>query len=156
MRVYRICKAAYVSVALQGQGAAIAPGRWNSAGVRIAYTAASVSLAMLEMLVHMNRDVVPDGLRLLTFELPADAVKELARKDWPKGWDQLPYAEAVRAAGDRFISKGSDLALRVPSAIAKYETNVLINPAHEKFGKIKLLLDEPLPLDRRLFDSSAS
>jgi RES domain-containing protein len=152
MRVYRICKAIYVPVALQGQGAAMVPGRWNSAGVPMAYTAASVSLAMLEMLVHMSRDVVPDGLRLLTFELPPDAVKDMAKKDWPKGWDQLPYADAVRAAGDRFISEGHDLALRVPSAIAKYESNILINPAHEKFGKIKLLLDEPLPLDRRLFD----
>ena len=152
MRVYRICKAIYVSVALQGQGAAMVPGRWNSAGVRMAYTAASVSLAMLEMLVHMNRDVVPDGLRLLTFELPPNTVKDLAKKDWPKGWDQLPYADAVRASGDRFIADGNDLALRVPSAIAKYESNILINPAHEKFGKIKLLLDEPLPLDRRLFN----
>lgn len=152
MRVYRISKAAYVPVALQGQGAAMVPGRWNSAGVRIAYTAASVSLAMLEMLVHMNRDVVPDGLRLLTFELPDDGVKTLAHKDWPEGWDRLPYSDSVRAAGDKFVTTGKLLALRVPSAIARHETNVLINPAHARFGEIKLLVDEPLAWDQRLFE----
>ena len=50
MRVYRISRPEYVATALLGNGAALAPGRWNSRGVRLAYTASSVSLAMLEIL----------------------------------------------------------------------------------------------------------
>lgn len=48
MRVYRISKPEYVATALLGNGSALAPGRWNSAGVRLAYGAPSVSLAMLD------------------------------------------------------------------------------------------------------------
>ena len=67
MRVYRISRPEYVATALLGNGAALAPGRWNSRGVRLAYTASSVSLAMLEILVHVNREDVPDGRRMLAY-----------------------------------------------------------------------------------------
>ena len=151
MRVYRISRPEYVATALLGNGAALAPGRWNSRGVRLAYTASSVSLAMLEILVHVNREDVPEGRRMLAYEFPDAALAELPPNRWPRGWDKLPYSDAVRRVGDGFVRDGSQLALRVPSAVARGEFNVLVNPAHPQFGQIRLLADDPLALDPRLF-----
>ena len=151
MRVYRISRPEYVATALLGNGAALAPGRWNSRGVRLAYTASSVSLAMLEILVHVNREDVPDGRRMLAYEIPDAALAELPPNRWPRGWDKLPYSDAVRRVGDGFVRDGRQLALRVPSAVARGEFNVLVNPAHPQFGQIRLLADDPVALDPRLF-----
>ena len=151
MRVYRISRPEYVATARLGNGAALAPGRWNSRGVRQAYTASSVSLAMLEILVHVNREDVPEGRRMLAYEIPDAALAELPPNRWPRGWDKLPYSDAVRRVGDGFVRDGRQLALRVPSAVARGEFNVLVNPAHPQFGQIRLLADDPLALDPRLF-----
>lgn len=152
MRVFRIAKPEHVHSALHGQGAALAPGRWNSRGVRVGYAATSVSLAMLEVLVHMSRENVPQGLRILTFEVPDDAIQVLPEDQWPIGWDALAYSETVRSVGDAFVAGLGSLALLVPSAIARGEKNVLINPAHPRFGEIARVANEPLAMDPRLFD----
>jgi RES domain-containing protein len=151
MRVYRISKPVHVGTALSGQGSASFPGRWNSQGVRLAYTAGSASLAMLELLVHLDKEDVPTGLRLLSFNVPDDAIEEL--DPWPPGWDRLPYSGAVRAAGDAWIAAEGSLALKVPSAVARHEFNVLVNPAHARFSEVQLLEDQELALDPRLFQS---
>lgn len=137
--------------ALMGIGAAKYPGRWNSMGVHLAYTAGSHSLALLEMLVHVNTSDVPEGLHLLVYEIPDDAIHDLEQALWPAGWDDLPYSVTVRQVGDAFINAGEHLALRVPSAITPGESNVLINPAHPRFGEITRVSDGPLAPDSRLF-----
>ena len=104
---------------------------------------------MLEMLVHIDKEDVPTGQRLLSFDIPDDAIDDLATL--PVGWDQLPHGAAVRAIGDDWITAGSSLALRVPSAVARHETNVLVNPAHPRMGDILQVADEDLVLDPRLF-----
>lgn len=149
MRVFRISAPQYVGVALSGEGAARSGARWNSIGVRLAYTASSVSLAMLEMLVHINREDIPTNRRLLTYELSDDLITELI--ELPAGWNDLPYVPTVRSAGDAWVAAGTSLALMVPSAVARHESNILINPSHPSFAEIKLLQDEPLALDERLF-----
>ena len=64
MIVYRLCKAVYS--ALDGEGARLWGGRWNSAGRPMVYAAASPSLAVLEVLVHLDlpAELLPDDLRL--------------------------------------------------------------------------------------------
>jgi RES domain-containing protein len=150
MRVFRISRPAFVATSLSGQGAAMYPGRWNSLGSRLAYTAGSAALAMLEMLVHVDKEDVPAGQRLLSFEVPDDAVETLTAL--PGGWNELPYSAAVQAVGGAWIAASRSLALRVPSAIARYESNVLINPAHPRFADIALIANDDLVLDRRLFE----
>jgi RES domain-containing protein len=150
MRVFRISKPAFVANALSGQGAAQAPGRWNSIGVRVGYTAGSVGLAMLEVLVHVDKEDVPTDRRLLSYTVPDDAIQDLI--DVPPGWSELPYSSQVRAVGDQWIATGGSLALRVPSAVALHEVNILINPSHARFGEVVLIADEPLALDPRLFE----
>lgn len=150
MRVFCISKPAHVANALSGQGAAQAPGRWNSVGVRIGYTAGSASLAMLEMLVHVDKEDVPTDRWLLSYDVPDDAIQDL--RDLPPGWSDLPYSSQVRAVGDQWAASGASLGLRVPSAIALHESNILVNPGHPRFREVKLIDDEPLALDSRLFE----
>lgn len=153
MRVYRISKPEHVATALHGNGASLAPGRWNSLGVRLAYAATSVSLAMLEILVHVNREDVPAGRRLLAYQVPDGAIRRLPEAEWPQGWSDLPYSDAVRRVGDAFVRDGRHLALQVPSAVARGESNILVNPAHPRFVEILQVANEPLALDPRLFGS---
>lgn len=149
MRVFRICAPQFVGVALSGEGAARAGARWNSLGVRMGYTASSVSLALLELLVHVDRENVPTNRRLLTFEVPDNAVTRL--KELPDGWDALPYSSSVRACGDGWVARATSLALLVPSVVARHESNILVNPNHARFHEVKLLDDESLALDQRFF-----
>ena len=150
MRVFRISAPKYVSVALTGEGAARAGARWNSRGMRVGYTAQSESLAKLDMLVHVDREDVPVGYRILVFEVPDDAIGTL--EDVPAGWNAFPFSAHVRAVGDRWIAEGASLALRVPSVLARGEWNILVNPAHAQAGEIRLVEDQPLAFDPRLFD----
>ncbi|WP_337848235.1 RES family NAD+ phosphorylase [Sphingomonas sp.] len=143
MIVYRLCKAAHI--ALDGEGARLWGGRWNSVGRPMLYTAASPSLAVLEVLVHLDlpAELLPDDLRLLTIEIPDDA--PVSRLD-PSPMDN----EACLVAGDAFLDAGEALALMVRSVIVPQERNVLVNVRHADSGRVEVRSNEPFGLDPRL------
>ena len=59
-RAWRIIKSRFAAEAFSGEGARLYGGRWNSPGTAMVYTAGSVSLATLELLVHLdNTSVLP-------------------------------------------------------------------------------------------------
>jgi RES domain-containing protein len=149
LRVWRITRPDYVSTTLSGEGAARAGNRWNSRGVRVAYTSTSRALAVLEMLVHVNRETVPTDTVLVPIEVPDELIVEL--KHLPKGWDEYPYRDTARVIGDKWVREKSSAALLVPSAVLKPEQNLLINPGHPDFPKIRIQAPEEKALDRRVF-----
>ena len=51
---WRLVHARYVAHAFDGEGARLYGGRWNSPGRPAVYTAGSLALAALEVLVHMQ------------------------------------------------------------------------------------------------------
>ena len=51
MIVYRFANAKY-SKDLSGEGSKLFGGRWNNKGTAILYTSTSISLALLELLIH--------------------------------------------------------------------------------------------------------
>jgi RES domain-containing protein len=69
----------------------------------------------------------------------------------PKGWDEFPYPQSAKVAGDKWIREGNSAALLVPSAVLRPEKNLLINPAHPDFGKIRIHAMEKKALDARVF-----
>ncbi|GGD33897.1 RES domain-containing protein [Pseudoxanthomonas indica] len=150
MRVYRISKSRYIEQALSGIGAARKPGRWNSCDRRVAYTSSSVALAMLESLAHMDEENMPNGCMLLGFDVPDAAITTLPEVAYPPGWNRLPYSATVQRVGDNWLRTSGSLALRVPSAIARYEFNLLINPLHARFAEIRRVSLDPFSLDTRL------
>ena len=144
MIVYRLCKA--VHAALDGEGARLWGGRWNRAGRPMVYTAASPSLAVLEVLVHLDLPsaLLPDDLRLLTITIPDDAA---VRRLDPGPTDD----DGCLAAGEAFLNSGDALALMVRSIVVPQEWNMLLNPRHPDMARVVTQTSEAFRLDPRLF-----
>lgn len=147
-RVWRITRTVHTEHPLSGEGAARSGSRWNSRGVRIGYTSTSRPLAVLEMLVHVTRESVPEDVVLIPVDVPAALITELDSP--PKSWNALPWSEPGRRAGDKWALEKRSLALLVPSVVLPAERNLLINPLHPDFSKVKLHAPEVHALDRRL------
>jgi RES domain-containing protein len=73
MEVWRISN--YVD--LSGSGGVRAGGRWHSRGKRIVYLADHPASAVLEMLVHIDRDLLPATYRLLRVIVPETVTAEM-------------------------------------------------------------------------------
>jgi RES domain-containing protein len=135
MRVWRLVRSKRAASAYDGEGARAEPGRWNSAGVRMVYTSESVALAALEMLAKTR---LVEGLRgrvAIPATIPDDAVVDAPLMSLPNDWRQIPHPASTKAFGDAWIQRADSLALKVPSVVAP-GSNVLINPAHRRFGEV--------------------
>ena len=60
--IYRIVKEKRADTAMDGNGARLYGGRWNSIGRPVVYVAGSESLAILKILVHLKNTKVLLGL----------------------------------------------------------------------------------------------
>jgi RES domain-containing protein len=140
---YRLCKADHS--ALDGEGARLWGGRWNSAGRPMVYAAASPSLAVLEVLVHLDLPVelLPDGLRLLTIDIPDDVAMRTLDPS-------LIEDDKCRTAGDGFLDAGDALALLVGSVIVPKERNVLLNVRHADMMRVTVQDSTSFQFDSRL------
>lgn len=133
MILYRLERLARATAAkaFSGEGGLHYALRWNSAGTRLVYTSASVALACLETLVHMQMLAKSEERWLFTIDIPDRYIEDL--RPLPNGWDAEPAVAASREAGDRWIAEGRSVALLVPSVIVPVERNALINPRHPDF-----------------------
>ena len=152
MEAFRLSREKYAST-LSGKGAAIKGARWNSVGVEIIYTASNRSLAMAEVAVHLTLATIPDDYMILTIYLPDDiSLQKLTEKDLPPDWNTFPHPTSTQAIGDRFVAENKYCVLQIPSAVTKGDFNLLINPYHKEFQKIKIVETEKFPFDRRIFE----
>lgn len=143
MIVFRLAKAAFT--ALDGEGARLYGGRWNAPGRPMVYAAASPSLAVLEVLVHLDLppELLPEDYRLLAIDIPDDAPTERL--------DHRPAdAAGCLALGEAFLDRGAALVLLAPSAVVPQERNALINVRHPAMGRVRQVRDEAFRLDPRL------
>ena len=145
-RVYRVCRA--IHVRLDGEGAKRAGGRWNSPGRAVVYMAESISLAVLENLVHMSKEDFPVGYVSVSASIPGDLIvlnEDDIKKDLTDG--------GPRELGDYWLESGASAVLRVRSAVISEECNFLLNPHHPQFARITAELAKPFVFDDRLFRS---
>jgi len=144
-RLFRVCRAKYAR--LDGDGARIVGGRWNSPGHAVVYMAESIALAVLENLVHMSRQDFPRGYVCVSATLP-DWINVVEERE-------LRLRIALRglspqALGDWWLDSGISAVLAVPSAVVVQEHNYLLNPAHPDFASVRaeppalFHFDEPL------------
>ena len=151
MIVYRLANRKY-SNDLSGIGAEIAGGRWNFKGTRILYTADSRALCMAEIAVHTPIGVMPKDYFLISIEVPDySRIIQINPKDLPKDWRKFPYSRITQDLGNNFIGKKEVLYIKVPSAVVLGDFNILINPAHSDFDKVKIIKTESFDFDERLF-----
>lgn len=138
---------------LSGTGAKINGGRWNSRGIEVLYTAENISLANLEVAVHLSLDLIPDDYYLIEIEFPGNtSVLKLDHASLPTDWDSIPHSESTQLIGDEFLNKNEYLALKAPSAIVKQESNYILNPNHPGFKDVEIITIEPFNFDNRLFE----
>jgi RES domain-containing protein len=151
MRLWRICRAIHAAKAFSGEGARIFGGRWNSQGVSVVYTSPSLALAAVETFVHLEPNLRPDDLVAIAAEIPDDIhTDRLDLSVLPRKWHEL-RDESLRTFGDRWIRANETVALHVPSAAIRGEWNVLLNPQHSDFRKLKIEKPMPFEFDLRMF-----
>jgi RES domain-containing protein len=150
LTVWRIVAPQHIETAFSGIGAERYGGRFNSKGHKLVYTAGSLSLALLELLVQVNdrRRLIGYHTLPATFEVSLMALRE--GTDLPQGWDARPHTRVSQMAGDQWLARQDSLVLRVPSVVIPQEYNFLINPVHPDFGRLQIGAAFPIPLDERL------
>jgi len=151
MIVYRLAKSKH-GKDLSGVGSILVEGRWHLAGaLPVLYTASNRSLAILEVLAHLPSPTVkPPKLTLLEIQIPGTTVVVIRDTTLPKGWESRNYQRAVQVWGTKWLKANTSLAISVPSAISG-DRNVLINPLHPDFRKVKVVRSEPdFLVDERL------
>jgi RES domain-containing protein len=148
MRVYRLCRAGHR--ALDGEGALRVGGRWNNPGYAAVYTSATLSLAALEYLAHIEPALAPTDLVALTIEVPARPIERLDPDALPVDWHRIPEHPRCKALGDSWLSRHQSLGLLVPSAIIPEEQNLILNPRHPRFDQVKVVGERAFGFDPRL------
>ena len=133
--VWRITTARFARSAFSGDGARLYGGRWTPKGVPVVYTAATQSLAMLEMLVQDQ----PPRARYVMIEarIPSGVtIDRVSIDDLPAHWREIGARQKLQAIGAEWARKRNAAVLALPSAIVPRESNYLLNPLHPAFKRI--------------------
>ena len=139
---WRIVGARYKDDAFSGEGARLRAGRWNSKGTTMVYTAGSIALASIEMMVNLPGPKLLEEFVRIPVQIPPNLIIDLALDKLPGDWNSRPVSPAIKAIGDRWIKKRKSVVLKVPSVVVPEEYNYLLNPKHPDFEKIAI--DTPI------------
>jgi len=150
MIVYRIAKKIYLND-LSGHGAKLYGGRWNKVGLPLVYTSDHLSLAVLEMLANQIRSLVDDTYGYIQLQVPDKLISiKIEEEELVNTWRQSHYQEQTVSIGTNWLLSQDSAAMKVPSAVLAQENNILLNPLHKDFSKIKIIDEGELNLDGRL------
>ena len=151
MEIFRLSREKFAKE-LSGKGAAFKGARWNSLGVELIYTASNSSLAMAEVAVHFTYATLPSDYMMITIFIPDDiSILKLRPTDLPTDWNAFPHPMSTQTVGDQFIAGHRYCLLQIPSVVTQGDYNLLINPNHSEFSKIRIISAEKFPFDKRIF-----
>src|SRR5579863_3138961 len=151
MRFWRICRRRYAEEAATGEGARLYGGRWNSRGLSVVYASTSLALAAVETFVNLEPNLAPDDYVSNAVNVADSlAMERVEVKALPRDWYRSRN-EKLQAIGDEWVRSGRTVGMFVPSAVIRGDWNVLLNPAHADFPKIKFQEPEPFLFDARMF-----
>jgi RES domain-containing protein len=149
-KLWRVVKRRHAATAFDGKAAQRFGGRWNSPGRGAVYASGSKSLALLEVLVHLDVGRPLPRLVAFTFEVGDDFIERLPAANLGRQWRSSRGLRVTQQLGDKWLASGRSLALAVPSAIVPEEWNYLLNPAHAAFSRLRFGRSVPFLLDPRL------
>lgn len=148
---YRLVKRKFQETAFDGEGARLYGGRWNSPGKACVYVASAESLALLEIMVHLESYRLLNAYALLRLTLPAEKILSVGVEDLPEHWRESPAPAETAELGDGWLASGQSLALALPSVVVPRELNYMLNPAHPLFDQIIATAEAvPFQTDSRL------
>ena len=150
MQVWRLFSARYRDSAFTGVGGLYAARRWNHLGTPMVYTATSRALAALEFFVNLEANEAPDDLLMAEAAVPDELVEAIDLKQLPRNWRALNN-QRCRDLGSGWARSLRSLALQVPSVVVDGDWNVLLNPKHPEFAKVKTGAAKPFRFDERMF-----
>ena len=136
MIAYRLTRSKYAND-LAGTGGLYAAGRCNRKGTPVIYAAQQPSLALAEVLVHLDVDDVPLDYVLVTIEISETVPSRRATPE-----------EALAASTSPDVP-----VFLVPSIIVPQELNVVMYPAAAGF-EARVVSIEPFTIDERLLRST--
>ena len=148
---WRIVQERHSATAFNEEGAAQYPGRWNERGVPMVYTAGSLSLAALEILVHIGNAGLSRRYVSIPVSFDSTLCRQLTPSDLPQDWATDPAPESTRVLGVQWIEAASSVVLALPSAIVPLESIFLINPRHKDVSGISIGEPGEFRFDSRLF-----
>lgn len=151
MIVYRIVKLKKRTTDLSGTGAFHEGGRWNHPGTYALYTSENASLALLEILVHVEETELPPTMFVLTIEIDDRApIMEFPDADLPPNW-RHPENIELKEIGDRVFSSNKFIGLKVRSAVMPNQYNIILNPQFAGYQEyVHVISVDPLEVDQRL------
>jgi len=146
---HRITMRAFAHDPLDGEGARRWPGRWNRRGTPVVYASSTLSLAVLEVLVHTDEPALL--AQYVAFEFTFREKDVIDVDHLPDDWRHHPVPPTTRAIGDAWARSRASSVLRVPSAVLPQEFNYVINPMHSRVGEIEVSGPGALDVDGRVF-----
>jgi RES domain-containing protein len=147
---WRIVKAARLPDAFTGEGARRAGGRWNYPGTAMVYTAGSLALAALEVMVHLDGPQLLQSYVQIPVEFSARLCRRLDLDGLPEDWSSNPAPESTKSIGTEWIASQESVVLAVPSAVVPDEFVYLINPRHSQFSALRIGQPASFRFDPRL------
>lgn len=151
MRAYRLTPKAHQATAFTGEGARLAGGRLNHKGTRVVYCSESRALAAMEMFVNLDPGLAPSDLAFIAVDVPDPLIATLDITALPTGWRGYPAPDAVKDIGTEWVNAGTAAALLVPSVVMPEEKNLLLNPEHPDFGRVKIGKPSKFTFDGRMW-----
>ncbi|HXT12304.1 MAG TPA: RES family NAD+ phosphorylase [Candidatus Angelobacter sp.] len=148
---WRIVPSEFADTAFDGEGARLYGGRWNSKGVSMVYASLHLSLAALEIRVHIEATSKRKNYSCIAFHFDKTIMRVLTARDLPKNWQHEPSIPSAKRIGDSWVESKASVILGVPSVVVPEELNLLINPKHPDFKKIQMDKPTSFVFDDRLF-----
>ena len=143
MRFWRLARQRYAT--LDGYGSHLYGGRWNHAGLAMVYCAEHLSLAVLEVLVHLEVD--PEDFPVDYVKIPIDLPGSINLDRL----ERLPGdLNDTKELGSDWFRARRTLGLLVPSIVVPEERNLLLNPEHPEFQRLQVKDAQPFRFDIRL------
>ena len=131
---------------MNGMGASMQGGRWNSPGLGPIYAAENYSGAYLELMVKLGRVALSGMYHYCEIVVPDDVPVE--DSNFPLA--EIERESVTRRCGNSWWKGLRTAVLRVPSALTHVDSNFLLNPFHPQFHILQVSATRPVWVDPRL------
>ena len=104
------------------------------------------------MVKYFTLATLPADYMMMTIFIPDNiSLLKLNISDLPADWNMFPHPNSTQAIGDKFVADNKYCVLQIPSVVTYGDYNLLINPNHTDFARIRITSVEKFPFDKRVF-----